>query len=96
MNGIPIMKNTPSPEFSKMVETNTWHKPQELDELISTLKKLVTTKADNFYDRAWSWVLNSRCKYIDIRIDMRDGAFILHDRDMERISIDQLKYQYEK
>lgn len=42
----------------------------------------------------WQWIKNSRCKYIELRIDMRDGGFIIKDRDGKRISFDQLKYQY--
>lgn len=51
---------------------------------------------ENTRDRfeGWQWINNSRCKYISLRIDMRDGGFIIVDRDGTRISFDQLKYQY--
>lgn len=42
----------------------------------------------------WTWLLNIRCKYIDLRIDMRDGRCVLKDRDGQVITIEQLKNQY--
>lgn len=48
---------------------------------------------NRFKGRGWSWSSNSECKYISIRIDMRDGAFILLNRDGQRISFEQLQYQ---
>lgn len=44
------------------------------------------------YER-WCWTSNSRCKYIGIRIDMRDGHGVLFDRDGNCISIEQLQFQ---
>ena len=29
---------------------------------------------------SWSWTRNYRCKYIEIRIDMRDGKCLIKDR----------------
>lgn len=34
----------------------------------------------------WSWLNNGRCKYIDLRIDMRTGHCILSDKDGTRIN----------
>lgn len=42
----------------------------------------------------WSWTKNTRCKYIDVRIDMRFGKFTLRDRDGKPITITELEYQY--
>jgi len=44
----------------------------------------------------WQWFKNSECKYIELRIDMRDGGFILKNGEGERISLERLKYQGEK
>jgi hypothetical protein len=44
---------------------------------------------------AWSWVKNWNKEYISLRIDMRDGAFVLQDRDGNRITLDELKHQNE-
>ena len=42
----------------------------------------------------WCWSRNSQCKYIELRIDMRDRHCIVKDRDGKPISIDELKHQY--
>lgn len=42
----------------------------------------------------WTWGMNTKCKYISIRIDMRDGGCILNDRNGNRIEIADLEYQY--
>lgn len=43
----------------------------------------------------WTWWKNSRCKYINLRIDTRDGGFVrIFDRDGHEITLDELKYQY--
>ncbi len=41
----------------------------------------------------WTWMKNSRCKYLNIRMDTRDGHCLISDRNNERISLDQLRYQ---
>jgi hypothetical protein len=33
----------------------------------------------------WHWCENMRCKYIELRIDMRDGGALIRDRDGARI-----------
>ena len=42
----------------------------------------------------WVWIRNPRCKYIELRIDMRSGDFIIRNRDGEPITFEQLKWQY--
>lgn len=42
----------------------------------------------------WCWSMNSQCKYIDLRIDMRDRGCIVKDRDGNPLTIDQLRYQF--
>jgi len=42
----------------------------------------------------WRWSRNTKCKYVTIRIDMRDGMCLLMDRDGERISLEELAFQY--
>jgi hypothetical protein len=41
----------------------------------------------------WCWSGNSQCKYIDLRIDMRDRGCLLKDRDGNEITIDDLRQQ---
>ncbi len=42
----------------------------------------------------WCWSGNSPCKYVEIRIDMRDRHCLLKDRDGKPISIEELRYQH--
>jgi len=41
----------------------------------------------------WCWGRNSKCKYIDLRIDTRDGHCVIQDRNGVVISLDDVKYQ---
>lgn len=77
------------PEFRAKVERNSWHDRTELDEFINTIK---TQSVEDSYD--WSWAYNHACKYVDIRVDMRDGGFIVMDREGRRIDLATLKWQY--
>jgi hypothetical protein len=42
----------------------------------------------------WSWTRNTRCKYVDIKLDTRRGAYAVHDRDDKPITYEQLRWQY--
>lgn len=42
----------------------------------------------------WCWIWNSRCKYITVRIDMRDGNCLIMDKDGKRINPSDLRYQH--
>ena len=49
----------------------------------------------------WLWCNNPECKYIDVRIDMRDGGCLITTRNSPddkpiRISPEQLAWQYSK
>lgn len=97
-------ENTPSPEFVAKVNANSWHDREEFDEVVATIKALSeppkwTEKGDYAPgSNRWSWSRNISCKYVTVRIDMRDGGFVLcaagHPGRGERISLDQLKWQY--
>lgn len=38
----------------------------------------------------WQWPKNSRCKYIEVRIDMRSGLCLLRDGHGQMISMEEL------
>jgi len=69
---------------------NRWEQKEDLTTVITTICKLAVKKCYK-----WTWVKNWNCKYIDIRIDMRDGAFIIKNNKGERITLDELKHQRE-
>jgi hypothetical protein len=47
-------------------------------------------------NRKWSWAHNSGCKYINLRIDMRNGGCIISTDEFGRIGPDRLAWQYSK
>jgi hypothetical protein len=44
-------------------------------------------------DGRWTWLRNSRCKYVELRVDMRSGHCIIRDRDGKRINPEDLAFQ---
>lgn len=99
---IPGVTVPPQDEtFNTMVEHNRWHDRSELDGVVETVKMLSHEEpyeADGNTLKpgctGWSWARNWDCKYVNIRIDMRDGGFILTNDKGERINLEQLKWQY--
>ena len=63
-------------DLQQKIETNTW------DHIDDVLKVLELARAGK-----WQWFSNSRCKYIELRIDMREGGCILKDREGKRIDV---------
>ena len=45
-------------------------------------------------DPEWRWIRNTRCKYVELRIDTRDNHCVIRDRDGNPITLEELKYQY--
>lgn len=85
-------------DFEEMVKSNTWHQSSELQATLDKLKTLFTPDPEKPWRSisGWTWAKNPkwRSKYISIRIDMRDGGFVLLDRSGERISLDQISEQF--
>ena len=76
-----------SDDYKSKIDSNSWNMIEELGKAVMETVKLSRK-------REWSWIKNWDCKYINLRIDMRDGGAILVNRAGKRISPDQLKYQY--
>ena len=74
----------PSEKNESKFYHNSWDNIVDIGKAVTTALK----------DKEWSWAKNTRCKYVSIRIDMRNGGAILVSRGGERISIEQLQYQY--
>ncbi len=72
----------PTPDVQTKIDSNTW---DHFGDILPTLKTI--SHGD------WYWGANSRCKYIEIRIDTRDGGCILYDRNRVRISPEQFAFQ---
>ncbi len=44
-------------------------------------------------DPRWSWTRNASCKYVNLRIDTRDMACVVCDRDDHPITLKELARQ---
>jgi len=44
-------------------------------------------------ENKWSWIYNPECKYVELRIDMRNGGCLIKDRRGNRIDPKDLEYQ---
>jgi len=60
---------------------------QPFNDWTSAVISIITNKVN------WSWSVNSRCKYIDIRIDMRDGSAVIKDVYGNRMTTEELLKQ---
>lgn len=90
------------PNHDELVKANMWNDRDKFKEWTDTITQL--SNEEPFEEDGntlkpgcvnWSWSRNWDCKYVDIRIDMRDGGFIVMDQEGRRISLDQLKWQYQ-
>ncbi len=70
-------------DLEQKIKTNTW---DHFDDALAVLEAARAGK--------WWWCNNTRCKYIELRIDMRDGACIIKDRDGNRIDPADLRSQF--
>lgn len=90
-----------TPEVQAKIDSNSWD--ENFDEVVAFIKQAAKETEDKYepYGNTlkpgcidWSWARNMDCKYVNIRIDMRDGGFVLVNQKGERISLDALKWQY--
>lgn len=72
----------PTEDVRKKIQSNTW---DHFGAILPTLKAI--SRGD------WYWGANSRCKYIEIRLDTRDGGGLIYDRERVRISPEQFAHQ---
>lgn len=73
---------TDKADLQHKLDNNIW---DHVDDVLAILTLARTGK--------WMWYANPKCKYIGLRIDMRDGGCILTDRDGKRISLQELAAQ---
>ena len=79
--------------MSDKIKDNIWE--DNFDEVTSFIKEVTKVSQVEQYSNPnnWSWLRNPECKYIDIRIDMRDGGFVIKNRGGLRITFEELKKQ---
>ena len=70
-------------DLQEKIGTNTW---DNIDDVIKVLNLMKEGK--------WSWMNNSQCKYLHLRLDMRDGGCLIKNRYDMRIDPSDLEYQH--
>jgi hypothetical protein len=71
--------------LDQKIKENIW---DNIDDFLAVLNDMRAGR--------WRWVLNSKCKYVNLRVDMRDGKCIMSDGEGNRIDPKDLAYQYVK
>lgn len=77
------LEENPKHTAKEKNERNLW---DHLDSVIEIYQKMK--------NKEWFWFKNMDCKYIDVRIDMRDGGCIIKQRSGVRINPEELAWQY--
>jgi len=91
---MPRERRRKQPEGITLEEKNKQNIWDSIDAFIEVLDKM--------RDGDWVWYLNSRCKYVDLRVDMRDGGCLMMIDDGNfkgnkiRIDPTELAFQYGK
>jgi len=73
-------------DVKEKIAQNVWDHVDQVLPVIQAMK-----------DRKWHWFLNTKCKYINLRIDMRDGGCLImvdSGDQKRRINPEDLAYQY--
>lgn len=84
------LEKSPKLTAAEKSAINSWDSIDMLRRIIE-----IAENGENYSDHNhWSWVRNTSCKYLDIRVDMRDGGCIVKDGNGERIGIDALNWQW--
>ncbi len=78
-------------EEQEKIRGNTWE-----TDIMPVIEFIKVIRGREKPWEGWQWSMNPKCKYFSITFDTRDGAFILKDRDNNRIGLSDLLYQYEK
>lgn len=78
-----------SDSLKKKIEANIWDDIQR--DFLPVLQRALLPYGD---PHKWVWSRNTDCKYVELRVDMRDGGCIICDRHGNRISPEQLQWQY--
>lgn len=73
-------------------EPGPWGKPIPWERTVATFDDLIAWLTEVNAGR-WHWCQNSQCKYVEIKIDTRSGAYGLQDRDGKSLTLDELKRQ---
>lgn len=84
-------------DFQTMLKENVWHSASELRYAVDEILKLAQDLRP--WSVRWLWSHHpdwNKVKYIKIKIDMRDGGFVIQDDSGSRISLEHLAKQRDK
>ena len=70
---------------TKTPDGGTLTKWKPLEDVVADVRKVL--------EEDWEWTSNVRCKYVGIRVDMRDGKAILLDRNYVHLPLKDLQRQ---
>ncbi len=71
--------------LEEKIATNTW---DHISDFFRVLRRAESGQ--------WHWFKNSKCKYVELRVDMRTGNCIIKDRDGNRIDPKDLEFQFKE
>lgn len=69
-------------DFQHKLDKNMWDNSPDLIRLLKEMR-----------EGKWSWLNNSKHKYLNIRLDTRTGSFIFLDDSGKRVSFDEVAFQ---
>ena len=70
-------------DLATKIKTNTWDHLNDFLNVYNLMK-----------EGQWKWGKNWACKYVELRIDMRDGGCIIRNGEGIRIDPKDLEYQF--
>jgi len=89
-------KKEHTPEYVKTMEYRKTHnKWDDIKEILPLISDIANFGQCRMMDK-WHWSRNKDCKYIELRIDMRDGGCLIYNGVGKRISPKQLLHQITK
>lgn len=73
------------------IKVNEWEDRSNLYRVINFLYSHARRPTAKDIVMDWWWLKKPICKYVELRIDMRDGNFIIRNREGHRISWEDLR-----
>ena len=77
------LETNPKLTAKEKSEMNSW---DHIDSFLEVYQKMKNGE--------WGWYKNYECKYVELRIDMRDGGCIIYNGERKRINPEELAWQH--
>lgn len=69
--------------LEEKIKKNIWDSLEDFLDVVAMVK-----------EGKWRWAYNPKFKYVNLRIDMRDGGCLILDNDGNRVDPKDLRFQY--